>query len=606
MATNQFVARNGIISLNDEQITGSLFVSGTIVSITGSLSVLGGITGSFSGTSSFATSASYAATATVFPYTGSATITGSLIVTGSSFTSGSLNIASGSLQVDGGTLTTTYVSSEARIADGALNLMKTSAGGIFEAIRAMNFDTTVGTTVRLLAAATSDPFNNTNGGKVFIDAIRTATNMDLAFSLNNASGVAAVERVRFAGSGDVLIGTAIDSGYRLDVSGSGRFTGGLLVTGSTLLSGSLITTGSTLISGSINLNNNSAILAVDGTYGSPYYTLGFGGTANGSSRIFGGTGVDLFVASGTGYGINLRTNGGTTNNLSIASTGAATFSSNIVAGGGSDIGNATSRVVIANNTLTNTRGLGFYCNDGTQNPRTWINHVTTNGSQQLQFNSDFSAATTYASFAFLNGSVGIGTGSVSTGFISEIKSNTSYGLKISNTSNAQYIQIGSTDPEITSNGGANFRIGTNDSVPLDIRTNNTTRLTITNVGTSSFNGNVIVTGSVTATGGGFDSDLTLKNVLSRDLSLYYIANEVSPLTYTWKDETKGKTKRFGYGAQELQTLIPEAVYQNGGTLAVDYTQVHTVLIDENTKRIQELEKQVTELKNIINGLDKSK
>jgi len=131
-------------------------------------------------------------------------------------------------------------------------------------------------------------------------------------------------------------------------------------------------------------------------------------------------------------------------------------------------------------------------------------------------------------------------------------------------------------------------------------------LTVNNSGSGYFAGNVIVTGSVTATGGGFDSDLTLKNVLSRDLSLYYIANEVSPLTYTWKDETKGKTKRFGYGAQELQTLIPEAVYQNGGTLAVDYTQVHTVLIDENTKRIQELEKQVTELKNIINGLDKSK
>ena len=58
MATNQFVARNGIISLSDEQITGSLFVSGTIVSITGSLSVLGGITGSFSGTSSYAITSS--------------------------------------------------------------------------------------------------------------------------------------------------------------------------------------------------------------------------------------------------------------------------------------------------------------------------------------------------------------------------------------------------------------------------------------------------------------------------------------------------------------------------------------------------------------------
>jgi len=121
-------------------------------------------------------------------------------------------------------------------------------------------------------------------------------------------------------------------------------------------------------------------------------------------------------------------------------------------------------------------------------------------------------------------------------------------------------------------------------------------------GSLTLTGNQVITGSITATAGGFDSDLTLKNIVSRDLSLYNIANEVSPIIYTWKDETRGTTPRFGYGAQELQTLIPEAVYQNGGTLAVDYTQVHTVLIDENTKRIQELEKQVTELKRLINEL----
>jgi len=109
--------------------------------------------------------------------------------------------------VNGGTVNTaTYTSSEARIADGSLHLMKTAAGGIFESIRAMNADTTAGTTVRFLAASTSDPFNNANGGKVFIDAIRTATNMDLAFSLNDVAGAAPVERVRFMGNGNVGIG----------------------------------------------------------------------------------------------------------------------------------------------------------------------------------------------------------------------------------------------------------------------------------------------------------------------------------------------------------------------------------------------------------------
>ena len=104
--------------------------------------------------------------------------------------------------VNGGTINSvTYTTSEARIADGSLHLMKTSAGGVFEALRAINNDVTAGTTVRLLAAATSDPFNNGNGGKVFVDAVRTASNMDLVFSLNDNAGTAPTERLRLLGSG---------------------------------------------------------------------------------------------------------------------------------------------------------------------------------------------------------------------------------------------------------------------------------------------------------------------------------------------------------------------------------------------------------------------
>ena len=128
--------------------------------------------------------------------------------------------------VNGGAVdTTTYTSAQARIADGTIHLMKTSAGGVFEAVRAMNLDTTAGTTVRLLAAATSDAFNNANGGKVFIDAIRTSTNMDLAFLLNSASGAAPVERVRFMGSGNVGIGTNAPAATLHVVGTESRFGG---------------------------------------------------------------------------------------------------------------------------------------------------------------------------------------------------------------------------------------------------------------------------------------------------------------------------------------------------------------------------------------------
>jgi hypothetical protein len=108
--------------------------------------------------------------------------------------------------------------------------------------------------------------------------------------------------------------------------------------------------------------------------------------------------------------------------------------------------------------------------------------------------------------------------------------------------------------------------------------------------------NLSVTGTATAAGGGFDSDLTLKDIVTRDLSNYQISNKISTFKYKWKDQTKSQVERFGYGAQELLEIIPEAVYKSGETYAVDYTQVHTVLIDENIRRIKELEKEVEELK----------
>jgi hypothetical protein len=116
--------------------------------------------------------------------------------------------------------------------------------------------------------------------------------------------------------------------------------------------------------------------------------------------------------------------------------------------------------------------------------------------------------------------------------------------------------------------------------------------------------NIWCYGTITAAGGGFDSDLTLKDIITRDLSKHQIANKISAFKYKWKDQSKSQTERFGYGAQELLEIIPEAVYKSGGTLAVDYTQVHTVLIDENTKRINELEKEIKQLKDELGKFSK--
>ena len=69
---NEFIIKNGFFSQGNSTITGSL-------------NVTAGITGSLLGTASYATqalSASYAPSTPTFPYTGSAIITGSLSVTG--------------------------------------------------------------------------------------------------------------------------------------------------------------------------------------------------------------------------------------------------------------------------------------------------------------------------------------------------------------------------------------------------------------------------------------------------------------------------------------------------------------------------------------------
>lgn len=52
--------------------------------------------------------------------------------------------------------------------------------------------------------------------------------------------------------------------------------------------------------------------------------------------------------------------------------------------------------------------LAFYTEDGTNNPRVIISHVTATNDQYLKFDSSFGSGSGYADFIFMNGSVGIG------------------------------------------------------------------------------------------------------------------------------------------------------------------------------------------------------
>ena len=98
-----------------------------------------------------------------------------------------------------------------------------NTSGVNNIFRVGTESTTPGCTSRISMFVSSDPVNDTNGGKIFIDAIRTA-NMDLAISLNDVAGAAPVERFRISGSGNVGIGNASPT-HTLRVEGTVSATG---------------------------------------------------------------------------------------------------------------------------------------------------------------------------------------------------------------------------------------------------------------------------------------------------------------------------------------------------------------------------------------------
>jgi hypothetical protein len=75
-------------------------------------------------------------------------------------------------------------------------------------------------------------------------------------------------------------------------------------------------------------------------------------------------------------------------------------------------------------------------------------------------------------------------------------------------------------------------------------------------------------------------------------------NKLNPVTFNWKDETKGNGTQYGLIAEEVLNIIPDAVETNddGTAEAISYTKLVPILI----KAVQELQKEVNELKEKLN------
>ena len=97
------------------------------------------------------------------------------------------------------------------------------------------------------------------------------------------------------------------------------------------------------------------------------------------------------------------------------------------------------------------------------------------------------------------------------------------------------------------------------------------------------------------------SDIRLKNVLG-DVT-YGLAeiNKINPIQFNFKND-KNVQKRIGFSAQDLQSIIPESVYNTKNTSEVDGVEIEDVLGMEYVQITPVLVNAVKELSTEIDNL----
>jgi hypothetical protein len=423
--------------------------------------------------------------------------------------------------------------------------------------------------------------------------------------------------------GDTSIGTAT-SGYALNVSGTGNFSGALSGTSATFSDNSVIGsssvtwyTGYTALnigySGAIWSNKTSADTNTTMVGNNAYLNSGAtnwiyqnNGFATRYTQV---SGEHQFYSAASGTAGNAITWG--TAKLTIASTGAANFSSSVTAGG------------VISNTVGDTNQ-AMRLNAATGFLQFTPYYDTTYGAF---INSLNAAASAYlpitiqgSKIMFLQGNVGIGTSSVlstlgpSGGPSRSLQIYTATGdsgllLSSGTTTNGGYLgelQFGTTGTSGSQKKAAMIAskltaaATTTVSGQLEFYTTNAgtenLAMSITSGGELLINTTtdagayyLQVNGSVYATAYYESSDIRLKNILSTKAS-----DNFSAIEFNWKDGRDIK-KHWGYAAQDVLKFIPDAIeVNNDGMMTVNYNEAHTW-------KIAMLEQEIKELKAKING-----
>jgi hypothetical protein len=419
------------------------------------------------------------------------------------------------------------------------------------------------TLARLFATQTTDgewvaTFKNYGGSAsygVSIDMSGSTSNQS-AFQVYTSTG----NGLRLINNSRLLIGTFTDSGYQLDVNGTGRFSG-------------------TLRSNDHEIKNSANAETLD-LFLSP-------STFNG------------FIDYPSSRSLTIR-NKGSLSTFTLASTGVATFSNSVGIGVSPltrlHLQDGAPNYILLTNTAADgvvnaiqggiigqARGYGnnlaqmasiLFRND----PISWFKGVITFSTNPTD-GTDPSIAPTERMRITSEGKVLIGTDTSGSGnLIVSDNNNSGLTLRRGTTADRLLLFIGASSPYIvddpyiqSNNADIHIRAGSTGGVKLSI-------------GATSFVS---------------DSDIRLKNKISDIDNALESILKLETLKFNWKydSELENKKAYFGLSAQNVQEILPELIdvgRDDMQTLGVKYTELIPVLV----KAIQELNEKLD--KNNIN------
>jgi hypothetical protein len=372
-------------------------------------------------------------------------------------------------------------------------------------------------------------------------AIRSSNSANISFFTGGAFAGVSTEKLRIFSDGNVFIGSSpSNAGFKLDVNGTGRFSGALTVSGTSTLTGRVQAI-------EIGVTRNGADTIGDGPW---YRWTNAAQDRQMLTQLNASNGLTTWAYNGSTW----------TSVYTLTQSGAATFSSSVTASGSGSFMQAD--FFQTGSTPATSGGIRL----GTQVAIRARNVANTANIPLIE-----STATDAISIASGGANVGIGTTSPT----ARLGISANAGVDVINVAGYAVLKWDSGD--ILTFGG--YKSGQWNS--LVFSTTGSPRLTIASTGAATFSS------SVTATSFFESSDATLKTLVQDDYQAKGIESVVAKLYI------KNGKQELGYFAQDLQGILPSAVNKGtDGLLNLSYREVHTAKIASLENRIKELELQL--------------